>query len=250
LGLGLGPRQRGAFQQAAQAGQGAQFVGTNPLLARRVANRVQVGSPQEARLQNFIGTGVPQGPTPQPRPLPPFPAGGVSPGALPGVIGGNMADRMTPPGPGPGTINGMSPADFQAANPQLYAPGGLFGPSMGPQPMQGWGGGRGGGGAGGAGMFGGFAPPMQNILGARFPGYGGGMMGGGMPNPPSGYGYNAMGGLQYGARPPSAGGIGSNPMMSTATIYPAERAARATGAQQRMQAQPPQQPPAGGGGFL
>src|SRR5262252_8738850 len=69
LGLGLNPRQRGAFTQAAQQGQGSQFIGNRPWLANRIQNRVQPGSGQEQRIQNFLATGQsqrPQRPTPQP----------------------------------------------------------------------------------------------------------------------------------------------------------------------------------------
>jgi hypothetical protein len=62
LGLGLNPHQRANFQEAAQAGQGASYLGEHQNLAKRVQNRVQAGSPQEAKLQQFIATGQAQRP--------------------------------------------------------------------------------------------------------------------------------------------------------------------------------------------
>jgi hypothetical protein len=62
LGLGLNEQQRARFQAAAQAGQGATYLGQHQQLARRVQNRIQAGSPQEARLQQFVATGQPQRP--------------------------------------------------------------------------------------------------------------------------------------------------------------------------------------------
>ena len=62
LGLGLNARQRARFQAAAQAGQGAQYLGEHQQLANRVQNRIQAGSPAETRLQNFIATGQSQRP--------------------------------------------------------------------------------------------------------------------------------------------------------------------------------------------
>lgn len=62
LGLGLNAGQRAAWQQAAQSGQGAQWLGEHERIAQRVQNRVEAGSPQEARLQRFIGTGQSQAP--------------------------------------------------------------------------------------------------------------------------------------------------------------------------------------------
>jgi hypothetical protein len=105
LGLGLNPRQRARFQTAAQAGQGAQFAGER--LGQRIQNRVQAGSPREARLQNFIATGQSQRPGAAPAPPGPAPTwAGRAPltpqppvGGLGGPVGiggplGNMAGRM------------------------------------------------------------------------------------------------------------------------------------------------------------
>jgi hypothetical protein len=60
LGLGLNPGQRQGWMNAAQQGQGAQWLGEHQNVGRRVQNRVQPGSAQETRLQNFVATGRPQ----------------------------------------------------------------------------------------------------------------------------------------------------------------------------------------------
>src|SRR5262249_16466245 len=101
-GLGLGPRQRGAFQQAAQGGQGQQFLAARPWLQRRV-NQLGPTSPQATRVQDFLATGQNQRPvrtppnqtpgafTPQP-PAGPQPSNeSVTPGTTPQIPGGGMA---------------------------------------------------------------------------------------------------------------------------------------------------------------
>jgi len=154
----LGPRQRGAFQQAALQGQGANFVGTNPWLANRIQNRVAPGSPQEQRIQNFLGTGQIQRPARTP------------PNQTPGAFtpqppaGPQPWNESVPPGTTP-QIPGGPPA------------GGWSGDNAAQQP--GLGGGGGGGGLGGmqsrlGAMYGGFSPQMQNVLQARYGGGGGG----------------------------------------------------------------------------
>src|SRR5262245_27234944 len=110
LGLGLNPRQRGAFQQAAAQGQGAAYLGQNPALARRV-NQLDPTGWRAQNVQNFIGSygqrqpyrGA-QAPAPPPQPPPSFAgargtAGGdqLTPygvSQLGGMPGGNMADQM------------------------------------------------------------------------------------------------------------------------------------------------------------
>ena len=56
LGLGLGPRQRGAFQQAAQQGQGQQWLAGRPGLQQRVNAQNPAGW-RAQNLQNFLGSG-------------------------------------------------------------------------------------------------------------------------------------------------------------------------------------------------
>src|SRR5215475_8734256 len=167
LGLGLNPRQRGAFQQAAQQGQGAAYLGQNPALAARV-NQLNPTGWRARNVQNFIGsygqrqpyggvTPTPGGaapapigpPAPLPQPPPQAPGGG-----LPGMAGGNMADQM---GGGGGYAIG----------------GGYGGPSFGPGGPYG-GAGMGGGGDmfGAGGPFGGYSPAMQQVLQARMQGGG------------------------------------------------------------------------------
>src|SRR5215467_10927692 len=177
LGLGLNQRQRGAFQQAAQQGQGAAYLGQNPALAQRV-NQLDPTGWRAQNVQNFIGSygqrqprggpgaaapgGAPAAPTPQPPPSFVGPRGtsggdqltpyGIS--QLGGMSGGNMADQMGGMGGGYAIGSGYGGPSF--------GPGGPYG-DMG-----------GGGGAFGAGgPFGGYSPAMQQVLQAR-------MQGGGM----------------------------------------------------------------------
>jgi translation initiation factor IF-2 len=214
LGLGLNPRQRARFQTAAQAGQGAQFAGQQPGIARRIQNRVQAGSPQEARLQNFIATGQSQRPGAAPAPPGPAPMTPQPPvGGLGGPVGiggplGNMAGRM---GGGFGGMmqgigGGMANLDPNAiaANPQGFQDWLQRGQAAGAFGGGGMPGGGGGGmaqGFAGRGM-GSFTP--EEISQAREGGFagqamqrgGGGMPGGGFGGMAQGFGGGGMpGGL-------------------------------------------------------
>src|SRR5262249_43980619 len=89
LGLGLGPRPRRAFPQAAQGGQGQQFLAARPWLQQRV-NQLSPTSPQATRVQDFLATGQNQRPTPQP-PAAPTPWNEqVPPGTTPQIPGGPL----------------------------------------------------------------------------------------------------------------------------------------------------------------
>jgi len=205
LGLGLGPRQRGAFQQAAQGGQGQQFLAARPWLQRRV-NQLGPTSPQATRVQDFLATGQNQRPvrtppnqtpgafTPQP-PAGPQPWNeSVTPGTTPQIPGGGMA--------------GWS-GDNAGMQSQLAGLGQYGGNASG---VSGF-----GGGAMqnmGQNMFGDFSPQMQQVLQARS-GMGPGGLGGGQPGGGAGYGgmmtgpgwtggasgYGGYGGQQMTARP-------------------------------------------------
>src|SRR5215510_603687 len=88
LHLGLGPRQRAAFQQAAQQGGpagAAQFMANNPFIARRMQNQYQNRPDLSARFQNFMTTGQSQRPQPAPRQQPTV-----------GQVGGNMGPQPPP----------------------------------------------------------------------------------------------------------------------------------------------------------
>src|SRR5215468_4753329 len=202
LGLGLNPRQRGAFQQAAQQGQGAAYLGQNPMLARRV-NQLDPTGWKARNVQNFIGSygqrqpyGGPAAAPPAPAAAPPAPLPQPPPqapsGGMPGMVGGNMADQMggmAGGGGGPWAVGAGGAPMWTGPNPNSSA--GFMG-DMGTY-------GRGGGMAdmfGAGGPFGGYSPAMQNVLAARMQGggFGGaqGNYGGG--NPMAGmYGAGAMG---------------------------------------------------------
>jgi hypothetical protein len=185
LGLGLGANQRRNFLQAAQQGQGAQFLGTHPAIANRVQTRMQPGSAQEARMQRMIGTGQlqqrpgqasqPPGPVPQPAtaaPPPPqqppqaqMPPGlqnlNVNPG-MQSVIGDRFAN-MTPEQQQ--SLNLISGGGGQG--PQRAAPMGSMGPggmNMAPQygnMMRSWDSMQGGGWSGGTSQYN--APPAPSM---------------------------------------------------------------------------------------
>jgi hypothetical protein len=185
LGLGLNPRQRARFQTAAQAGQGAQFAGER--LGQRIQNRVQAGSPREARLQNFIATGQSQRPgaAPAPGPMGPAPMTPQPPvGGLGGPVGiggplGNMAGRMG--GGFGGMMQGIG-GGMANLDPNAIA--------ANPQGFQDWlQRGQAAGAFGGGGMPGGLSPQMQQVLEARG-------MGGGFGPTMQGIGGYGMGGPQ------------------------------------------------------
>src|SRR5262249_50390815 len=231
LGLGLGPRQRGAFQQAAQGGQGQQFLAARPWLQRRV-NQLGPTSPQATRVQDFLATGQNQRPvrtppnqtpgafTPQP-PAGPQPWNeSVPPGTTPQIPGGPLGGGWS------GDNASMQAGLAGQAGQQFGIGSGAMGPSFGPGGpyggggmlggMQGQLGGMYGGGfdqnainanpggfqqwmqgarqqearypgstmLGGmqgqlGGLYGGFSPQMQQVLQARYGGFGGGGGGGG-----------------------------------------------------------------------
>src|SRR5215510_5438667 len=189
LGLGLGPRQRGAFQQAAQGGQGQQYLAANPWLQRRV-NQLGPTSPQATRLQNFLVTGQNQRPgaaAPGPAPTPQPSAGPapwneqVPPGTTPQIPGGPLGGGWSGDNAGlQDRLRAYAGAQAAGQLPGLGQPG-AGGMGYG----GGWGGGgMYGGGLGGmtgqvGGMYGGFSRQLQSVLQAR--GMGGGMgYGGGL----------------------------------------------------------------------
>jgi hypothetical protein len=212
LGLGLGPRQRGAFQQAAQGGQGQQFLAARPWLQQRV-NQLGPTSPQATRLQDFLATGQNQRPTPQP----PGAGGGPSPwnesvGQTPpdiGVPGGPMGAQPFPFGGVPG---GNMAGIMGQFSPQMQQ---ILQARMNAQMAGGGGGGWGGGGLGGmqgqlGGMYGG--GDMYRAPGA-VAGYGGGLGGmqgqvGGMYGGAMG-GRGGLGGMQGQLGRQYGGGLGS-----------------------------------------
>src|SRR5262245_51825968 len=202
LGLGLGPRQRGAFQQAALGGQGQQYLAANPWLQRRV-NQLGPTSPQATRLQNFLVTGQNQrpgaaaaGPAPTPQP----PAGPqpwneqVPPGTTPQIPGGGMPGWTGDNAGLQDQLRAYAGAQAAGQLPGLGQPGGggdygmlrgQLGAQMGPGAGgMGYGGGLGGMTGQMGGMYGGFSPQIQNVLQARYGGGLGGMqrqLGGGAP---------------------------------------------------------------------
>src|SRR5262249_10916908 len=103
LGLGMGPKQRGAFQQAAQQGQAGGWLGAHPEVAHRFATPNQQFG---AARGNFLLSGGqsqapgprggPMGP-PQPPPAqqrPPTMIGQQPPPQTFGQVGGNMYGQM------------------------------------------------------------------------------------------------------------------------------------------------------------
>src|SRR5262249_2373072 len=60
LGLGLNAGQRQGFMNAAQGGQGQDWLAQHPGIQQRIERRVKPGSAQEGRIQRFTATGTPQ----------------------------------------------------------------------------------------------------------------------------------------------------------------------------------------------
>jgi hypothetical protein len=181
--------QRQGFANAAAQGQGAQWMGAHQNVANKIQNRVQAGSPQEARLQGMIGTGQIQprspsmGPFGQQPPAPSFNMPGMQPQPMPG----------RPPEP----MGGMIGGNMGPQKPWQQVAG-----TPGQEQPMGWGGGGMYGGTHDLGSslqsqmgFGGGPVQQQRTMG----GAGGGMYGGGGPNP-------------YGN--PQQGGGGMNPYLN------------------------------------
>jgi hypothetical protein len=59
LGLGLGAKQRGAFQQAVQGGGGGQYLGNHPGIQQKI-QQINPNSARAGRVQQFMGTGQSQ----------------------------------------------------------------------------------------------------------------------------------------------------------------------------------------------
>jgi|SRR5215475_1401625 len=125
LHLGLGPKQRAAFQQAAQQGGpagAAQFMANNPMIAQRMQNRYQNRPDLSARFQNFMSTGQSQRPQRQQPTL--------------GQVGGNMGPQgpnfQTPQGgfasnpnpPGAPQVGGWAGGHILDPNVQVQMPSG------------------------------------------------------------------------------------------------------------------------------
>src|SRR5262249_35553477 len=190
LGLGLGPRQRGAVQQAAQGGQGQQFLAARPWLQRR-GDQLGPTSPQATRVQDFLATGQNQRPIRTPPNQTP---GAFAPTPQP-PAGPQPWDESVAPGTTP-QVPGGSPQWGGGAGPDITFPyGGVPGGNM-LGSMQGQLGGQYGGGGGmskqwggwgGADLASGYSPQMQQILQARS-GMGPGGLGGGQPGGGAGYG--------------------------------------------------------------
>jgi len=105
LGLGLNPMQRGSFLAAANAGQGADYIGSHPMLENRIENRIQPGSDRETALQGMIaGQGAPSGATVRYGRQPPMGGGGGGMSPLGPTMGPPIDRGMTPEQAGGGDI--------------------------------------------------------------------------------------------------------------------------------------------------